>query len=901
MLDLANLSPAERATKKATEIAKIRSIPRNRSDVFKQEIEILSIQKIDGGVSAYVVAWDSKGKQLGFGKRGDVEIERFNILNPPILVEDPAGDIVIEEKVPSQENPRIKVVQQSRFREDPQQALIDSVHRIASIHVKPGKNIVRGRIGNTVTTAYSVAGGDGGVYAGGDTWAVIRAATTGTNEAGETTGSCYSEDSGDVWMERVFLPFDTSAITDTDTIDSATIQLRGTSSWDQDNDAQAYMAIVQSTQASATSLANGDYDALGATAFSDTIDITSWNTGGFNTFTLNASGLANISKTGYSLFALREGHDLENSPVTSSAGTSGVVSRMANYTGTSSDPIISVTHSAASTNVTVTPSVISGLFSVQAPTITAVRNVTVTTSVVTGLFSVVDPSIAVNITASVSVIAGLFSINDPTVSTTRNPTVTPSVVAGTFSVVDPTISTVRNVTVETTVVAGVFSVIDATVALVTDVTVLPSVVVGTFSLPQPRVISPESLQSSRFTPKVFVYKVYSSDGSYVTTWSDDVISTPRFSTAINAGPGEMQIRLARDFESFGEEDDVTFNNRVDCYVFDSDTPNGMLLYRGFISLYAPILESGREYVLITLLPYISSASRIMLREIADGATEVPFLSYDPSDIFRGIVSRAVADGLIIETSSSSIDDTETVVSYTYNTNTVKEALDKAIELAPDGWYWRVDPDSMLHFHQKPTTVTHDLLIGKHIETMRPEKRIENIINRVYFTGGGSPPLYEVYSRQSSIDAYGLRAVKIVDQRVTLSATAQTVALRVLDESESPEVRTKLTIVDNNGKPERGGYDIESIKVGDTLRIKNLQYGSQSESLWDVAVWDTDVWDQTLASVAGSALLVVKTTYNGGNTMEVETSSRFPVVSKRIEDINRNLQDSQTVNNPSSPS
>ncbi len=404
-----------------------------------------------------------------------------------------------------------------------------------------------------------------------------------------------------------------------------------------------------------------------------------------------------------------------------------------------------------------------------------------------------------------------------------------------------------------------------------------------------------------YVPKFFVYKIYDPDGVFITTWSDDVLSTPRFSTAINSFPGELRVVLGREFESFGEGDDVANNNRVDVYVFDSDSPGvGVLLYRGFISSYAPELRSGREFVTVTVLPYGSLAAKTMLRE-ASGATTVPFLSQDPSDIFRGIVTRASSDEVQIHYTDDSIDETLTTVSYTFVTNTVKEALDKAIELAPDGWYWRIDPDGLLTFKRKPDDVTHDLLIGQHIDTMLPEKRIENVINRVYFTGGGDPPLYRVYSRAGSINTYGLRVAKVVDQRVTQAATAEIISSRLLDESESPEVRTRLVIVDNNGRTDDQGYDIESIEVGNTVRIKNLQFGTKSFSVWDAAVWDTDVWDQTLASIAGSALVVVKKTYSDGETLEIETSSRFPVVSKRIEDINRNLQDSQTVNNPDTPS
>jgi hypothetical protein len=183
--------------------------------------------------------------------------------------------------------------------------------------------------------------------------------------------------------------------------------------------------------------------------------------------------------------------------------------------------------------------------------------------------------------------------------------------------------------------------------------------------------------------------------------------------------------------------------------------------------------------------------------------------------------------------------------------------------------------------------------------MYSRKRIENLVNRVYFTGGGEPPLFMVYERTGSIDAYGLYAKSIVDQRVTVEATAETIATRILDANEEPETRLILRIADNNGSAGQG-YDIESISVGDTVRIKNLQYGTQGTSLWDVAVWDVDVWDYTLASTSSSPLLVVRTRYNP-NYMEIETSSRLPEVAKRIEDVNRNLVNTQTKDNPTSPS
>ncbi len=401
--------------------------------------------------------------------------------------------------------------------------------------------------------------------------------------------------------------------------------------------------------------------------------------------------------------------------------------------------------------------------------------------------------------------------------------------------------------------------------------------------------------SIAFTKKRFTYKVFDNN-TFVTTWSSDVISEPTFQTVINGGPGQLKVVLDRPFDNFGEDVDVKINNRIDLLVFDRDNQGGLLLFRGFISGFTPVLNGGRESIEITILPFMAELQRFMLRE-SSGDTEVPFLSKDPTEIFNGVLSRFQADGGSLD--SGTIDNTDTTVSYTFNTNTVKQAFDKSVQLAPAGWFWSVDPDGKVNFKAKPTGVTHDLSIGQHFEVTAPEKRTEGIVNRVYFTGGGSPPLFKVFERAGSISEFGIYSKKIVDQRVIVEATATTIATKILDEKEQVEVRTKIRVVDNNGKLGQG-YNIESIKVGDTVRIKNLKFDAKTNSLWDVMQWDVDVWDFTLASVAGSPLLVVKTKYTP-NMLEIETSSRFPEVSKRIEDINRNLEDTQTKDNPATPS
>ena len=82
---------SERADIKGREIAKIDTVSRTKRGGY--DIEIVSMKAIVGGVEVFARAWDAKGNQIGFGRDGTVDIERFRIFNPPILVDDPAGTV----------------------------------------------------------------------------------------------------------------------------------------------------------------------------------------------------------------------------------------------------------------------------------------------------------------------------------------------------------------------------------------------------------------------------------------------------------------------------------------------------------------------------------------------------------------------------------------------------------------------------------------------------------------------------------------------------------------------------------------------------------------------------------------------------------------------------------------
>ena len=61
------------------------------------EIEIVKTNLIEGGIEVFARAWRD-GNQIGFGADGSVDVERFKVFNPPILVLDEQGPLIVTGK-----------------------------------------------------------------------------------------------------------------------------------------------------------------------------------------------------------------------------------------------------------------------------------------------------------------------------------------------------------------------------------------------------------------------------------------------------------------------------------------------------------------------------------------------------------------------------------------------------------------------------------------------------------------------------------------------------------------------------------------------------------------------------------------------------------------------------------
>jgi RHS repeat-associated protein len=359
-------SGPERADIKSAEIVKQVSAGEYEDATYGVHVEIQELGKLDGGVQILARAWKGE-EQLGFGPDGSVEIERFRIFNPPILVDDPEGNIVREWT-----DPETGELMQRPLREDLTEAVIKSLAHTVSIVGKTGTAITPGKVGNTTSTFYPQGGSGGGntTFDGNYNWGTSSNGVSfssardqsgssgvwsggGTDTAANVVFLRY-EGSGSNTMRfnRSIWTFDIDAVSG-DTIDSATFSLYGISA---DNTVSGQsIGIMGATPAADNTFATTDYEKshYSSTEFASRIAGTSWNTSAFNDFALNASGLTHLEdeiegNSGIARLGARFSGDIDNSAPSYPGGAGEkdflLGAYFADQTGTSNDPKLVVEH-----------------------------------------------------------------------------------------------------------------------------------------------------------------------------------------------------------------------------------------------------------------------------------------------------------------------------------------------------------------------------------------------------------------------------------------------------------------------------------------------------------------------------------------------------------------------------
>lgn len=257
-----------------------------------------------------------------------------------------------------------------------------------------------------------------------------------------------------------------------------------------------------------------------------------------------------------------------------------------------------------------------------------------------------------------------------------------------------------------------------------------------------------------------------------------------------------------------------------------------------------------------------------------GATGTTFVSFDPSNIIRNNLDSYNSTGGEVTYTPSSIQDTGVTVTYTFSVNTLLEGIRKMLSIAPANWYWFVDPGTnVLYFKETNSSADHTFIKGRHIESLDLQATIEHVKNIVYFTGGetAGTNLFLKATNANSLAANRVGVERITDGRVTIQATGEAIQQAFLDENSTEQYTSSVTILSNT-------YDISTITVGQTVQFRNFGVSFVENIILQIV------------SVRRMTDMVI---------LKLGVLPRRQNI--QIESIQRRLLETQTANNPTTPS
>ena len=413
------------------------------------------------------------------------------------------------------------------------------------------------------------------------------------------------------------------------------------------------------------------------------------------------------------------------------------------------------------------------------------------------------------------------------------------------------------------------------------------------------------------TRKSFTYKFFEPDGTYIGTYYTDydfqVQNSPEFTQVINGGRGDLvisQLASATDYQEYAASTRAIF---IQVIVHDRETPaTGEIIYTGRIISNKYSLQSNGFISLDDFL-YISGEfdMNVKLVETIGGDTTISY-NDDPAEILKDLLDLYQLKGGFVTYTGDSIKTVGSNLAITFKNETYLEAVKRLAQYLPIDWYWYIDGNNVFYLDQTDfSTIDHELTIGQEVVAGEFVLSFGEMSNAVFFFGGdtGTAQLYEKYINNTSQQTFGVFDRVVVDERVTTSSTAQLWAERILRDGITPVRYITFEVIDSNGAT--GGYDIESIKVGDVVSVTSPEIPTQ-RTLWSNEagtvgnmVWGLSFWGYDVDASLGVPFQVQEVRYRAGRAI-VKASDVLQDTASEINQLRKRSVIQATLNSPDTP-
>jgi hypothetical protein len=334
------------------------------------------------------------------------------------------------------------------------------------------------------------------------------------------------------------------------------------------------------------------------------------------------------------------------------------------------------------------------------------------------------------------------------------------------------------------------------------------------------------------------------------------------------------------------------------YLFGPGLPqSGLLRYSGQVDEYVPqINDNGQETIAVTLTPQGSAIADSGLGSTLSFGTAGSSGTYvDPITQFNywftnndPVTGKTYCYPLTLDPSNPTSSGVTT--QFTYTNQDIKSILDNVILMLPANYFYRTNPDNTVTLNQTPLTAQHVLRVGMHISNPQYSQSWIQTQTAVFFLGGndsnGNPII--AIKRGVDMETIGKRLYLHNESRVTDQSTANILAQGDLNNYDQPMLRTKIRVPDFRGPNPSIGYDIESIKVGDSIQLQDNTYNGAATT-WDNSQWDTGIWDQSPGPALNTVGVITALTY-GFWYVDLELGLPQPSLQRAVSQIQQSLQD-----------
>lgn len=323
--------------------------------------------------------------------------------------------------------------------------------------------------------------------------------------------------------------------------------------------------------------------------------------------------------------------------------------------------------------------------------------------------------------------------------------------------------------------------------------------------------------------KNYIYKVYNLGGDFLGALDTlKVVSKPSFSASIMEGCGEMIIEYKEPFDDYNST--LIYPMAViETWAYTDDHINGIMIHKGVVSRIESSVESSTESVFL----YVQGLAYLMTLDVFNNgsATLAPSSSLYANDLVESIMTPFDSIYDLITRPSGSVDVTGAVLQVRLENKTYLQSLEELAKKAKEGVWFAVMPDGVLKFQEKPTSPAHTLTIGKDVHMVNVALDSEEIINSVVYryyprfdsTGPEASAVTRTYEDASSVALYGRRRLALRTNLYRQTTAIDQEIEAIVNTHKDPVTSGSLTV--------NSEYDFESIRVGETVKVRNYKSGA----------------------------------------------------------------------------